>query len=110
VVVIQGPRFSTRAESRWFSSMGWDVVGMTQYPEAILARELEMCYATLALVTDYDVGLEGQPDIKAVEASEVMRVLAENVNRVQDVLQRLIPSIPEEPTCNCQRALAGAKL
>jgi len=110
VVVIQGPRFSTRAESRWFSGMGWDVVGMTQYPEAILARELEMCYATLALVTDYDVGLEGQPDVKAVEAADVMRVLAENVTRVQDLLRRLIPAIPDQPSCRCQQALAGAKL
>ena len=59
VVVIQGPRFSTRAESRWFSEAGFDLVNMTQYPEAWLARELELCYAGLGLVTDYDVGLDG---------------------------------------------------
>ena len=59
VVVIQGPRFSTRAESRWFSESGFDLVNMTQYPEAWLARELELCYAGLGLVTDYDVGLDG---------------------------------------------------
>ncbi len=58
-MVIQGPRFSTRAESRWFSAAGWDVVNMTQYPEAWLARELELCYANVSLVTDYDVGPGG---------------------------------------------------
>ena len=64
VVVIQGPRFSTRAESRWFAPPGWDVVNMTQYPEAWLARELELCYANVSLVTDYDVGLEGMPEVE----------------------------------------------
>src|SRR5207245_2243674 len=78
VVVVQGPRFSTRAESRWYSRMGWDIVGMTQYPEVILARELEMCYLNLCLVTDYDAGLEGAPEVGAVQAHDVMRVLAEN--------------------------------
>jgi 5'-methylthioadenosine phosphorylase len=110
VVVIQGPRFSTRAESRWFSRMGWDVVSMTQYPEAILARELEMCYLNLSLVTDYDAGLEGQPHVGAVQAAEVMRVLAANVAKVQDLLGRLIPAIPTVPSCPCQHALAGARL
>lgn len=110
VVVVQGPRFSTRAESRWFSQMGWDVVGMTQYPEAILARELEMCYLNLSLVTDYDAGLEGNPHVEAVQAHEVMRVLAENVSRVRNLLAALIPLIPEKPSCTCQTALAAATL
>jgi len=110
VVVVQGPRFSTRAESRWFSRMGWDVVGMTQYPEAILAREMEMCYLNLSLVTDYDAGLEGAPEIGAVEARDVMRVLAENVANVRELLRALIPRIPERPSCSCQRALAAARL
>src|SRR5687767_11672877 len=60
VVVVQGPRFSTRAESQWFQSMGWDVINMTAYPEAHLARELELCYAAVAMVTDYDVGVESR--------------------------------------------------
>lgn len=110
VVVVQGPRFSTRAESRWFSRMGWDVVGMTQYPEAILARELEMCYANLSLVTDYDVGLEDEPGIAAVQAHDVMRVLTDNVSKVRDLLLRVIPSIPDEVTCHCQDALATARV
>lgn len=110
VVVIQGPRFSTRAESRWFSQMGWDLVGMTQYPEVILARELEMCYLNLSLVTDYDAGLEGSPQVAAVQAHDVMRVLAENVARVRELLAALIPRIPDRPSCSCQKALAAARL
>ena len=110
VVVIQGPRFSTRAESRWFSRMGWDIVGMTQYPEVILARELEMCYLNLSLVTDYDAGLEGSPDVAAVQAQDVMRVLAENISRVRELLASLIPAIPATPSCDCQHSLKGARL
>lgn len=110
VVVAQGPRFSSRAESRWYGRMGWDIIGMTQYPEVILARELEMCYLNLSLVTDYDAGLEGSPEIGAVKADDVMRVLAENISRLRDLLTGLIPLIPRSPTCNCQRALEGARL
>ncbi|HEV2013483.1 MAG TPA: S-methyl-5'-thioadenosine phosphorylase [Candidatus Dormibacteraeota bacterium] len=110
VVVVQGPRFSTRAESRWFSRMGWDIVGMTQYPEVILARELEICYLNLSLVTDYDAGLEGSPDVAAVQAQDVMRVLAENIARVRYLLGALIPLIPASPSCNCQRSLEAARI
>jgi len=110
VVVVQGPRFSTRAESRWYSRMGWDIVGMTQYPEVSLARELEMCYLNLCLVTDYDVGLEGVPEVSAVQAHDVMRVLAENIVRVRDLLAAMIPMIPAEASCHCQRSLEGARL
>jgi 5'-methylthioadenosine phosphorylase len=110
VVVVQGPRFSTRAESQWYSRMGWDIVGMTQYPEVILARELEMCYLNLSLVTDYDAGLEGQPEVGAVQAHDVMRVLAQNIARVRDLLAALIPIIPATPSCNCQHSLEGARM
>jgi 5'-methylthioadenosine phosphorylase len=108
VVVIQGPRFSTRAESRWFSSAGWEVVNMTQYPEAALARELGICYCGLALVTDYDAGQapsgrERGDSLReeAVTMDEVFRVLAENVERVKDVLLRAIPAIPAGAGCGC---------
>jgi 5'-methylthioadenosine phosphorylase len=110
VVVVQGPRFSTRAESRWYGRMGWDIVGMTQYPEVILARELEMCYLNLSLVTDYDAGVEGAPEVAAVQAHDVMRVLAANIARVRDLLATLIPIIPATPRCDCQRSLQGARL
>jgi 5'-methylthioadenosine phosphorylase len=107
VVVIQGPRFSTRAESRWFSSAGWEVVNMTQYPEAVLARELGICYAGIALVTDYDAGTgPGGPERdddreQAVTMDEVFRVLGENVDRVRALLHRAIPSVPPQPACGC---------
>ena len=110
VVVIQGPRFSTRAESRWFSQEGWDVVGMTAYPEVMLAREREMCYVNLSLVTDYDVGLEGRPEVAAVQAQDVVRVLADNITRVRQLLAWLIPRIQQTPGCTCQQALEGARL
>ncbi|MFN2502942.1 MAG: S-methyl-5'-thioadenosine phosphorylase [Acidimicrobiales bacterium] len=105
VVVIQGPRFSTRAESRWFSSAGWDVVNMTQYPETVLARELGICYAGVALVTDYDVGLEGVEGIVPVTMDEVFRVLRENVEKVQRLLQRAAPAIPGDRACSCGQAV-----
>lgn len=100
-VVIQGPRFSTRAESRWFSAAGWDVVNMTQYPEAVLARELGMCYSGIALATDYDAGLEGVEGIEAVTIETVFRVLADNVERVQGLLTAMVPAVPPEASCAC---------
>jgi len=69
-----------------------------------------MCYLNLSLVTDYDAGLEGAPDVSAVQAREVMRVLSENIVRVRDLLAAMIPMIPAEPSCNCQRSLEGARL
>ena len=110
VVVVQGPRFSTRAESRWYRRNGWDIVGMTQYPEVILARELEICYLNLSLVTDYDAGAEGVPEVAAVQAQDVMRVLAANIARVRDLLATLIPIIPTTPSCNCQTSLEAARM
>jgi 5'-methylthioadenosine phosphorylase len=108
VVVIQGPRFSTRAESRWFSGMGWEVINMTQYPEAILARELEMCYLNISLITDWDVGLEGDPSVQPVTVEEVIRVFNENNERVKELLYHLVPRIPLERHCPCATALSGA--
>jgi 5'-methylthioadenosine phosphorylase len=105
VVVVQGPRFSTRAESRWFQSMGWDVINMTAYPECQLARELELCYATIAMVTDYDVGVEGRP---AVTASEVVRVFEENNARLRELLVAVVPKIGPQPEDACSTALRGA--
>ena len=90
--------------------MGWDIIGMTQYPEVMLVRELEMCYLNLSLVTDYDAGLEGSPEIGAVQAHDVMRVLAENISRVRDLLASLVPLIPGSAGCACQASLQGARL
>jgi 5'-methylthioadenosine phosphorylase len=107
VVVIEGPRFSTRAESRWFSGAGWEVINMTQYPEVILARELELCYANISLITDFDVGLEGL-DMPTVSVDEVIKVFQANNERLKEVLMRLIPGIPKARDCGCGQALQGA--
>jgi 5'-methylthioadenosine phosphorylase len=107
VVVIQGPRFSTRAESRWFQAMGWDVVNMTGYPESHLARELELCYANISMVTDYDVGVEGH---EPVSAETVGRVFAENNERLRQLLLAAIPRIGPQPDDPCRNALRGARL
>jgi 5'-methylthioadenosine phosphorylase len=108
VVVIQGPRFSTRAESRWYSSAGWEVINMTQYPEAVLARELQMCYVNISLITDWDVGLEGLPGVRPVSVEEVLRVLNENNDRVRELIFQLVPRLGGERTCSCATALQGA--
>lgn len=108
VVVIQGPRFSTRAESRWFSSQGWEVINMTQYPEVVLARELEMCYVNIALITDYDAGLEGVSGIEPVSVTEVVRVLNDNNDRVRRLIQGLLPRLTGPRPCACARALQDA--
>jgi 5'-methylthioadenosine phosphorylase len=109
VVVIQGPRFSTRAESKWFSGLGWEVINMTQYPEAYLARELEICYVNISLITDYDVGLEGQAGVEPVSHAEVMKVFSSNNERVKQAIFKIIEAIPAERTCGCGHALAGAR-
>ncbi len=108
VVVIQGPRFSTRAESRWFAAAGCDVVNMTQYPECWLARELELCYASIALVTDYDVGLEGSPEIEPVSTEAAFAAFRENLDRLRDLLFHAIPRIGPQPQDACATALSGA--
>jgi 5'-methylthioadenosine phosphorylase len=106
VVVVQGPRFSTRSESAWYQSQGWEVINMTQYPEAALARELELCYANISLVTDYDVGVGDHPP---VSNDEVVRVFDENLGRLRELLFRVIPSLPAERDCPCATALLGAR-
>lgn len=110
VVVIDGPRFSTKAESEFFIKMGWDIINMTQYPEVILARELEMCYLNISLVTDYDTGLKDRPDIKPVTAQEVMRVFKENNEKVKQIFLEIIKKLPEARKCQCGQALKEAKI
>ena len=95
VVVIEGPRFSTRAESAWFRAMGWDLVNMTAYPEGWLARELGLCYANLSLVTDYDVGVEGAAAQAAVTAQAVLEAFAANIERLRALLTSAVSRIGE---------------
>jgi 5'-methylthioadenosine phosphorylase len=109
VVVVNGPRFSSRAESRWFAAQGWEVLNMTQYPELILARELELCYVNIALITDYDSGLEGSPDIPPVTVGEVERLFKSNTDRVRELILRLVPKLASgERDCPCPNSMENA--
>lgn len=108
VVVIQGPRFATQAESRWYGAQGGHVINMTQYPEVVLARELEMCYVNIALVTDYDAGLEGDPTVSAVNVADVTSVMASNNERVRRLIVTLIERMPASRSCSCAETMRTA--
>jgi len=111
VVVIEGPRFSTRAESKWFSQAGWEVISMTQYPEVVLARELNICYANVSLITDYDVGLTDDPSVPPVTHEAVLEVFKANNQRVVRLLAAAIRAVDGDPECECHAAvkIEGAK-
>jgi 5'-methylthioadenosine phosphorylase len=107
LVVIGGPRFSTRAESRWYAAQGWTLVGMTGHPEAVLARELALCYTSLSLVTDTDAGVaEGE----GVTQEEVFRAFGENVARLRELVLSIITALPAERRCPCPDVLGGITL
>ncbi len=104
-VCMEGPQFSTRAESNMYRSFGASVIGMTNLTEARLAREAEICYATLALVTDYDCWHEAEED---VSAEAVVQTVRSNVRNAQRVLARTLSALDPSSDCPCQRALDGA--
>jgi 5'-methylthioadenosine phosphorylase len=104
MVVVEGPRFSTRAESQWFAAQGWTLVNMTGHPEAVLARELAVCYTSIAVVTDLDAGVsEGE----GVTQQEVFATFADNISRLRPVLHDAISALPTERSCSCARSLDG---
>ena len=103
-VCIEGPRFSTKAESKFFRTIGADIIGMTLVPECQLAREAQICYVSISTVTDYDVWAE-----KPVTAKEVMETLAKNVKMTKKLLTLVIDQIPETKSCSCERALEEAE-
>jgi 5'-methylthioadenosine phosphorylase len=112
LVVINGPRFSSRAESRWHAAAGGTVVGMTGMPEAAIARDLAMCYTTVTMVTDHDAGVEVG---ESVTHAEVLRVFADNIERLKALLRRVVANLPDpEPdakaSCACRRVLDGQTL
>ena len=104
-VCIEGPRFSTRAESQMFRQWGADVVGMTVYPECVLAREMEICYSSVALVTDYDVWAD-----KPVSVDEILGVMKSNVEKAKRLFTSVIPKIQQTARCDCWNALKDAVL
>ncbi len=108
VVVIQGPRFSTRSESKWFRDQGWEVINMTQYPEVHLVKELEMDPVNISLITDYDTGVEGVPP---VSHEEVVRVFTENNEKLRKLLFKLIELMPSDKQNNeFANVLVGSRL
>ncbi|QMU73237.1 S-methyl-5'-thioadenosine phosphorylase [Streptacidiphilus sp. P02-A3a] len=107
MVVVEGPRFSSRAESRWYADAGWSLVNMTGLPEASLARELGLCYASVALVTDYDAGVDAD---ESVDQEEVFRVFAENTERLRGLLLEALTLLPDHRQCRCASALDGLPL
>lgn len=98
MVVIEGPRFSTRAESQWYAAQGWTLVNMTGHPEAVLAREMRMCYSAIALVTDMDAGIE---EGESVGQQEVFAMFARNIDRLKDLLSKAISTVPDPTGCAC---------
>jgi len=104
-VCIEGPRFSTKAESKMFRQWGADIVGMTLVPECVLAREAEICYASIATVTDYDVWKD-----HPVSAREVARTMKENIEKVKNLVTETVSKIPEERRCECKDALKNASV
>ncbi|MBM3132762.1 MAG: S-methyl-5'-thioadenosine phosphorylase [Chloroflexi bacterium] len=104
-IAMEGPQFSTKAESRLYKSWGADIIGMTVLPEAKLAREAEICYATLACVTDYDSWHES---LDPVRIEDILAILAENVGRAKSIIRLAAGRIPKERTCECASALSTA--
>ena len=107
MVVVEGPRFSTRAESQWFAAQGWTLVNMTGHPEAVLARELEMCYAAVALVTDLDAGVEVGGGVRAVD---VFAEFGRNVEKLKDLVRAAVAAAPLERDCACVHVHDGVAL
>jgi 5'-methylthioadenosine phosphorylase len=106
-VCMEGPAFSTKAESQLYRSWSGDIIGMTNLPEAKLAREAEICYATLALSTDYDCWYE---EMGSVSADAVVKQIHENVHNAQKVLAEVVKRADDTSACHCQRALDTALL
>jgi 5'-methylthioadenosine phosphorylase len=107
MVVVQGPRFSTRAESQHYAAQGWSLINMTGHPEAVLARELRLCYAAIALVTDMDAGVESG---EGVGQEEVFAMFARNVDRLKALLATTIADLPAPDGCACATWADGLEL
>jgi 5'-methylthioadenosine phosphorylase len=105
MVVINGPRFSTRAESQWHAAQGWSIVGMTGAPEASIARELAVCYTSIAVVTDHDAGVQTGT---GVTEAEVFAEFKRSIDRLQGLLREVIGQLPKpDADCSCRHALEG---
>lgn len=109
MTVINGPRFSTRAESKFFTSQGWEVIGMTAFPENYLVKEMDMCPLNISLITDHDCGLVG--DVPPVSHHEVCKIFDENIENVKNLLFRVIEAIPEtREHCECGNTFKNSQI
>ena len=108
VVVVNGPRFSSKAESKFFRNQGFHVINMTQYPEVMLAKEKSMCYLGIGMVTHYDAGLEDDKSIKPVSSDEITKMFSETLGKVKQLISKIVPEIPEKRGCDCAKSLEGA--
>lgn len=109
VVVVNGPRFSTAAESMWYTKMGWDVINMTQYPEVILAKEVGIGYSTIAIITDYDAGIVGMKKIKPVNVEIIRNIFSKALPESKKLVLKTIESLPESISCQCHLSLKDAR-
>jgi 5'-methylthioadenosine phosphorylase len=108
LVVVEGPRFSTRAESQHYAAQGWPLIGMTGHPEAVLAREMQLCYAAIALVTDMDAGVESG---EGVGQQEVLAMFAANIDRIKSLLREVVTRLPVPGEgCSCASWADGIEL
>jgi len=105
-ICVDGPRLETKAEIKFFSMIGGDVVGMTGMPEAVLARELEICYASVSIITNYAAGITGNK----LTVKEVLETMRENKDKIKRLIINLIPILPSERNCFCKYALKDAKM
>lgn len=110
VVVVNGPRFSTIAESKFFSTLGYKVINMTGYPEVVLANELGLCYLNISLITDYDVGLEGEGGIVASNINQIIQTFNKNNENVKKLIFKLIEKVDADPCEDCRRVAEEAKI
>ncbi len=105
-VIVEGPRFSTKVESKIYSNVyDCDIINMTIYPEVSLAKEMELCYASISIVTDYDNSIEEE----TVTTREVMKTFSENIEKVKLLIAEIISTLPAERHCSCKNALEGAR-
>ncbi|MFH1601759.1 MAG: S-methyl-5'-thioadenosine phosphorylase [Candidatus Shapirobacteria bacterium] len=109
VVVIQGPRFSSTAESAWFTRMGWHAVNMTEYPEVALAKEQEICYCAVAMATDYDAGLVARETVKPASVKEIVAIFKKNLGSAKTLMMSMVKNWPKKASCDCQHSLSGAQ-
>jgi 5'-methylthioadenosine phosphorylase len=107
MVVVEGPRFSTRAESQHYAAQGWSLINMTGHPEAALAREMRQCYASIALVTDLDAGVESG---SGVSQEEVFALFAGNLDRLRTLLTDTVAALPDPAGCDCSTWADGIEL